>query len=924
MKKASLFSLFIRIIMLISFVGCNVNTTPTSSQGTGGTEGPTPTQTWESGFEADTITPVGEFVQQPDVRDYTYAWWKNGFRATNGAQLNIQTGYYALSINPTRGKISTVGAIAKQYSRTEVLTQDEKFIDSLSLVRKMDYAVTLDGARKKFTGVTPIDYENDTTISNCVNGNIAHSRMIDNGRYMQTVDIMNLNFAGENDVTGRVEICATPRYFALEFSIWSKNGAYKKADLEYSVTLGDSYVEFLKSSDGKVITAREANGGGLTFVLPDISGASMTLDEQSKTVTVTLSGMKVTKREFKGVNVVVIPSVNAQLADADIYFNNARVTSEAVQIYPKEDRKQKTEFNTKGYLEISLNNMLTKFGPGEYTDENLDELDRLTFTIENPTDKAIKVPVQFYKTGKYGALGCSPMIRDARTGEPIGLQVQISKNWHEPVNYKAEDPKMWLSGYWFHGNTFIEVPASSSVTYEFCMTYATWGGAFASSHAQICLAGWGGNYQQWDTSSIGSFGEAFCYEPEVIHERGFIGDVRALLIYSIWGGGKYSLTENVGGGNFLLYYRQGSGSREKTVLAKTEYRKQGPNLTEVIYSGVTADHAIKYELTVQLPRTNDACRAYHSFKYTFLKDTQFSRLAFYQMGADYFNDNKYTSMAIGNDQGTVDITIDGVTYSGQFDTPVYDREQYVGSKNEMQRIEIPGEGLWAAMMGWEPCNYKVAPGSNRMLNLHYYNATINGKSYTKPALSIYHTYDGGRFPCIGVELSPPADCGNTIKAGSVVEGTVEWINLPVQKDEYYGPSKVMASIPAEDFNTWRAAYAYASGGKHTVTARVGTVIKGTPAKVECVQSQSSGDVVAEITVKGGMGYVPLTFSGVKHYSGYELQKKNGDAWEKVDQSTFGNDYWQAWYDDTLGTYELTFNVEHMGDGSACSYRLVKK
>ena len=53
------------------------------------------------------------------------------------------------------------------------------------------------------------------------------------------------------------------------------------------------------------------------------------------------------------------------------------------------------------------------------------------------------------------------------------------------------------------------------------------------SHAQLCLAGWGGNYQQWESSAIGSFGESFCYDPETAHGRAFIDDIRPLLVYKL-------------------------------------------------------------------------------------------------------------------------------------------------------------------------------------------------------------------------------------------------------------------------------------------------------------------------------------------------------------------------------------------------------
>ena len=99
------------------------------------------------------------------------------------------------------------------------------------------------------------------------------------------------------------------------------------------------------------------------------------------------------------------------------------------------------------------------------------------------------------------------------------------------------------------------------------------------------------------------------------------------------------------------------------------------------------------------------------------------------------------------------------------------------------------------------------------------------------------------------------------------------------------------------------------------------MVRQFPIKVQCAED---GEVLSEITVKGGISYVPLTFAGVPSYSGYRLQKKTAGGWETVDQSTFGNDYWQAWYDSAADAYELTFNVEHSGDPNAeYQYRLVK-
>ena len=61
------------------------------------------------------IAPVGEYVQQPAVRDWTYLWWRDGFAANRGAgQLNLQTGYYGLALHPAKGQIARLGAIGPE------------------------------------------------------------------------------------------------------------------------------------------------------------------------------------------------------------------------------------------------------------------------------------------------------------------------------------------------------------------------------------------------------------------------------------------------------------------------------------------------------------------------------------------------------------------------------------------------------------------------------------------------------------------------------------------------------------------------------------------------------------------------------------------------------------------------------------------
>ena len=61
---------------------------------------------------------------------------------------------------------------------------------------------------------------------------------------------------------------------------------------------------------------------------------------------------------------------------------------------------------------------------------------------------------------------------------------------------------------------------------------------------------------------------------------------------------------------------------------------------------------------------------------------------------------------------------------------------------------------------------------------------------------------------------------------------------------------------------------------------------------------------AAFQLTGGIGYVPMTFTGLKHPTGHALQV-DGAA---INQSVHGNDFWQATYDEATKSYRITYNV----------------
>ena len=69
---------------------------------------------------------------------------------------------------------------------------------------------------------------------------------------------------------------------------------------------------------------------------------------------------------------------------------------------------------------------------------------------------------------------------------------------------------------------------------------------------------------------------------------------------------------------------------------------------------------------------------------------------------------------------------------------------------------------------------------------------------------------------------------------------------------------------------------------------------------------------AACDLTGGIGYVPVTFNGLKDYRGFELLVDG----QPLNQAVQGNDFWQTDYDASAGRWRLTYNLLRDGQGPA--------
>ena len=512
-----------------------------------------------------------------------------------------------------------------------------------------------------------------------------------------------------------------------------------------------------------------------------------------------------------------------------------------------------------------------------------DHLERLSFTVANSGDRPASARLLFAKDYSFpGITGMTPMLRDAQ-GQPCGLFVQLSKNWHQKQGRPLDH-----QGPWFHGFAVLRVPPQCSVTFEFCLAYARWGGVPAASHAQLSLIGWGGRNQLWHQAAIGSWGESICYDPDTVQRRCQITDVRPLMVWAMKSAEpkKWDWTNNVGGGDFLVYL-DAEGRYRRLSQVRSGYHRHGPNLTGISYTSVTADGAIAARIEVALPRTDDLVRCYHRFRYQVLKTARFSRLAFYQLGADDYLWHQFNQIARGNESGLLEEW----------------RPNRGGRTYDRKGIPLPGRVPWLSLhdASRQFQNRAIQGGwATRGLVIRRWSAMLGGEP-AAPHASVFRT-DSAGVASTNVELSPPPGI-EVLRAGDFVEAEVELLIVPMLAGDYYGPNSNLRVSLERDANTWKPVLRQAVGNDLELSLKRGSLTRQYPPAIRVDGEQS-----AEVELRGGLAYLPVTFSGLRGYKGFRLLLSTGDAFTVVDQSVHGNDFWQADYDPRDATWALTYNL----------------
>ena len=127
--------------------------------------------------------------------------------------------------------------------------------------------------------------------------------------------------------------------------------------------------------------------------------------------------------------------------------------------------------------------------------------------------------------------------------------------------------------------------------------------------------------------------------------------------------------------------------------------------------------------------------------------------------------------------------------------------------------------------------------------------------------------------------------------------------MPMDADDYYGPNDNLRVDLSINANTWKPIFRQAIGNNLSLKVIRGQLLQPYPVRLAV-----NADEMAEIEITGGLGYVPITFAGLRNYRGYELWQEIGGKRQQVDQSILLNDFWQTDFDSATGEYRITYNI----------------
>lgn len=767
--------------------------------------------------------------------DFGMMYWLDGVR---GSEWMLQTSRYAMKYDHRAW--GPVGLLAR--SKTVLAAQAHTAADPAVIPMRTTLLVHHLGQSLR---AHPSD------------GDPRSGAIVESGRFFQrrwqTAAVPGIEV--DSSRTG-LEVSAWPDRLTLQFRLCPR-AAMTQARLQIALDLGDAW---RVQRRGEWITLTAPDGSGFSCQSLDPT-AELLIGPDSKSLVVRGAPADWSAASHPVLGLVLQPLLpKAELPAAD----QPPLAVSAMATQPASGPLAVRYESAQDWHRISI----PKGSPGDRSAV------RVNLNLRNPGNCPRTLRLMFDGVPFY-VPGLSAVLRDSG-GSPIGLPVQLSKNWHgqaEPADHPAG-----FSGEWFHGISMLSLPANSALELELVMVGACWGTLPAASHSQLCLIGYGGN-QQWDEAAIGNDGESLCYDMDHVLTDQAMTDSRPFgMINPV---GKRTWNINVGGGS-ILRVANPDGAALPNRRMRVIYPRYGPNLTEAVFSGVSADGAMEFRYTAGLMRSDDYTRGLHRISIRVLREVPFSRMVFYQQAGDSYHYNQGNTLSWGNASTLQPIR--SWSASGQLG-------QITG-----EPFALKGPSPWVAITGgtaesgYHPANHGFV--------IRNWKARLNGKAVATPFAQERRTQANVSI----MEIVPPPGT-RRLRAGDFVEMELVRIYLPQQAGHYVGGNQPFLQALREHPNDPRLVLREAAGNQLKLTAKLGRVMQTYPAVIQADQNQAC------FQLRGGVGAVPVTITGLSDYRQPILEHQTPDGWRAVNQAVLGSDFWQCDRNAELGCWEITFTLQ---------------
>ena len=501
-----------------------------------------------------------------------------------------------------------------------------------------------------------------------------------------------------------------------------------------------------------------------------------------------------------------------------------------------------------------------------------------TFKASNPTNATLQLPLVFAPSHARHVTGTS-MVLCRPDGSPSGIPVQLSKNWHGTAGSTPH------AGRWIRGYTMIPLAPGETRDFRLRIVYGYWGNGTvaAVSHSSLSLIGWSTRSTwKWDEAALGAWGESMTYDISQHAGGAVIGDVRPTFTTPFNGGTEHNWTENVGGGDFLNYTNSANLYIPSKRL-KTCYQWTGPNMTEVHYSGITADNKIRFICTTRGVATLDYHRRFHSYRYEFLEEvTNPRRLTFFQTAADYYMTTSFADYYLGDAEGKTT-----------------DRKADPGG-NSYKEPSLPFSSGWIAINDLTTSTGHPPNGYRGLIAM---SSTLNGQ----PLETRLHPYGRtwGQSTTI-FDLSSES-VRRSYAAGDVVEGKLAFI-LPAKSPAvYWGEDNEFSNRIAGHNEPWQAVHdEYRYNSELDLTVERGTLNHKYPLDL----TSTGQNVLAQFSINsGGIGHLPVIVRNVSPQTTVEAQRFLNGSWQVLEGVTSpSHDYYQGYYN-ASGTIDYAFSLK---------------